>query len=348
MNTKFKLHALSASLLACALGVSSNVHANAYAVATDNIKNGLIFAEVNGVPQAPGNPFINFGVPASSSTSSATLNGSGTTSNVPGPNPDALASNGTGSNPVRANEVTWTSPGGNVYYSATPGVNPGPLGIFGSLPTAYSWGDAIVVTEQTATGTPIVARNAAESNIPAVGFADANGRNDSSTTLTIPIVVGGQCGDATHLCQVDFSFLADPFIRALLDSAAASGSVARGALTFTITLTRVGDLVPLFAWAPDGAPGGIVGGTELADSENLNNTQQVLNPGVTQTFSGPYASDVFLPYHALTNGLSPGNYTLGLSMVEHTDVRRVPEPASLALLGLGLSAMALSRRRKQV
>jgi hypothetical protein len=306
-----------ALVVAGALFTAGSAYATAYAVATDNVQNGFVSATAG----------VTFGGPVSNSSSAASLDGSGVSFAATGPNPNAPVS-AVGSAAGRADETV----NGSGYYT-----------LIGSNGTNYSWGDANVVQEQSPTAT-LTTRNAAETNIASNGFGNADGTNNSSIGLSVTV---GSCGGA---CSISFAFDADPFIMATLDSGAQAGSIARGTLAFSISLTDTTTGAVVFDWTPNGTIGsGIAGGTESADAENLNLSVAAL-AGQTLTHSGPYAAGTFGHYAATTNSLAPGTYSLSIFMNEKADVQLVsiPEPDIYALILPGLCAMVFMARRRYV
>lgn len=345
----FKNSTLAAALIApIALGAAGQAQAGAYAVSFNHIQNGLILALVD---KNDGNGFVvdanvlAFGAPASTSSSNATLNGTGTSSNQGGFAPNADASNGTGSNPVRTDEQVHGGGG------------TGPTGVSyimfgddnGNYATDYSGADANVVSEQTLANNQLTGFEAwaiAESNIANNGFADAGARNASSTALTANVIASEDCN--TYTCVISVAFDANPYSHAFLTADTINPpSVARAILDASSTLTKVGDILPTFAWAPNGNVGdGIAGGTETFDAENLNRTTEALFPGQDALHS---LSNTFGSYAAQSDGFGPGEYTLNLSMGARTDVTSlttVPEPSVLSLFGIGLAGIGWLGRRK--
>jgi hypothetical protein len=310
---------LAAVVLGTGLLTAINAHADGYAAAANNIKNGFVSATAG----------VTFGPVSSNSSSAASLNGGGVSFAAMGPNPDAPIST-LGSAAGRANETV----NGAGYYT-----------LIGANGTNFSWGDANVVQEQTATAT-ITARNATETDITGSGFGAADGTNKSATQLGVTV---GSCPSSG--CAISFQFDSDPFILASLDAAALGGSVASGTLAFSITLTNATTNAVVFSWTPNGSLGSaIIGGSETADAENLNLTLSAF-PGQTLTHSGPYAAGTFGHYAGTTNALPSGNYTLSIFMDEKTDVQRVaavPEPTTTVLMLAGIGALALVYRRKRV
>ena len=150
----------------------------------------------------------------------------------------------------------------------------------------------------------------------------------------------------TSIKTLRLDFLADHYLRTFLSADSlipGSSTRASSALSFTVDKVNAnGTTTNVFSWAPNGQIGGIFGGIENFDEGNLNDTITTLVPGTTT------ARDLLGDQHFQADTtLVAGTYQFSINQAVFADgTLRIPEPGSMALVGLGLLGLAAVRRRK--
>jgi len=342
MSNKIKL--LTAAVTAAlGMGFAGQAAATVYASSSLEINNlNIAFLDADNTPAFTGVTVNSF---TFTLTNTASLNGvpsislascsgspSANTCGSASPILDAAAVNATGSSVIRTNNQT--SGDGTFTHFALDSGN-------------WSNSDSVIYTSELTNGSPTSTDQIAQTNITTATQGSANAQIQSVTGVTLSFTVADP---GPYSFRLAFDADNDMIAQILNDDGKTFSAQADTQLSITLNQNTGGNA--FVRWAPKGTTANdcIAAGVtcnELNDSEDLNLNVGTTVNNTTTTYSYGPNLEGSVPFGIFVSGLGQGTYTLTLSALTSVAANRVPEPATLALLGAGLAGLGFAGRRQR-